>query len=133
MSDTFTFALIAPEKVLAKYPATSATLPASEGDMGVLPQHAPVITTLRPGVVTVTQPTGEIDRLFVAGGFAEVTQTAVTLLADEASKVDELDVTWLQTERDRLTGELREAADEADRQQLQAQLELTHAKLAAAA
>lgn len=128
---TLEFALIAPERVLAKLTAASVTLPASEGDMGVLPQHAPTITMLRPGVVTVETSTGVTERLFVAGGFAEISQTAVTLLADEASAVAELDIVGLQANRTQLHGELREAADDADRALLQAQLDVIEAKITA--
>lgn len=127
------FSLIAPERVLAKLSAASVTLPATEGDMGVLPQHAPTITMLRPGVVTVATTGGETERLFVAGGFAEINQTTVTLLADEASAVAELDIVGLQANREQLHGELREAADDADRALLQAQLHVIEAKIAAVA
>lgn len=133
MADTLNFTLIAPERVLAKLTATSVTLPAAEGDMGVLPEHAPVVALLRPGVVTVVTEKGESERLFVAGGFAEVNQTDVTLLADEASAVAELDIVGLNADRERLHGEMREAADDADRALLQAQLDVIDAKLLATA
>ena len=85
MTTTLQFKLIAPEKVLADMQAKVVQLPATEGDMGVLPEHAPVITGLRDGAVTVTGADGSVQSFTVSGGFAEVTLTAVTLLADAAT------------------------------------------------
>lgn len=132
-ADVLTFTLIAPERVLAKLSARSVTMPASEGELGVLPQHAPLITALKAGVVTVATTDGNSERLFVAGGFAEIAPDSVTLLADEASAVAELDIVGLRADRERLHGELREAADDADCALLQAQLDVIEAKLQAAA
>lgn len=79
------FKLIAPTAVLADMQAQAVQLPATEGDMGVLPEHAPVITQLRDGTVTVTDANGSVHSFTVSGGFAEVTGDTVTLLADTAS------------------------------------------------
>jgi len=84
MATELQFTLIAPEKVLAKLDAKTVQLPATEGDMGVLPDHAPVITGLRDGTVTVTTTDGQTLNFNVSGGFAEVTGDSVTLLADAA-------------------------------------------------
>jgi F-type H+-transporting ATPase subunit epsilon len=85
MATTLAFKLISPSAMLADMPVRSVQLPASEGDMGVLPDHAPVITSLRDGTVTVVDDAGRELRFTVQGGFAEVTPTAVTLLADTAA------------------------------------------------
>lgn len=86
MASTLSFKLISPEKVLADMTAKAVQLPASEGDMGVLPDHAPLITGLRDGTVTVTATDGSQRRFMVQGGFAEVASDSVTLLADAASE-----------------------------------------------
>lgn len=85
MTTTLQFKLISPTAVLADMQAKAVQLPATEGDMGVLPEHAPVITGLRDGTVTATAADGSVQSFTVSGGFAEVTPTAVTLLADTAT------------------------------------------------
>jgi F-type H+-transporting ATPase subunit epsilon len=85
MANALTFTLISPEKVLAELTAASVQLPATEGEMGVLPDHAPVITSLSDGIVAVTGVGGQVSRFTVAGGFAEVTDDAVIVLADTAA------------------------------------------------
>lgn len=87
---TFQLEFVSPEKLLLSRPVEMAVLPAAEGEMGVLPGHAPMIVALRGGVITVTEEGQTSERLFVAGGFAEVTPTRVTILADEATPVAEL-------------------------------------------
>jgi len=86
----FEFELVSPERLLLSEPVDMAVIPGSEGDFGVLAGHSLLISTLRPGVIEVWQ--GEIvtNRLFVVGGFAEVTDTRCTVLADEAVPVDEI-------------------------------------------
>jgi len=87
---TFQLEFVSPEKLLLSRPVEMATLPAAEGEMGVLPGHAPMIVALRGGVISVTENGLETERLFVAGGFAEITPSRVTILADEATPVAEL-------------------------------------------
>ena len=87
---TFQLEFVSPEKLLLSRPVDMAVLPAAEGEMGVLPGHAPMIVALRGGVVIVREDGQETERLYVPGGFAEVTPTRVTILADEATRVDAL-------------------------------------------
>ena len=84
---TFQLEFVSPEKLLLSRPVEMAVLPAAEGEMGVLPGHAPMIVALRGGVITVREDGQETEKLFVAGGFAEVTPTRVTILAEEATPV----------------------------------------------
>jgi F-type H+-transporting ATPase subunit epsilon len=87
---TLQFELVSPEKLLVSRPVEMATIPAAEGEMGVLPGHAPMIVALRGGVISVKENGQTTDRLFVAGGFAEVTPERCTVLADEATPVADL-------------------------------------------
>ncbi|WP_237213547.1 ATP synthase F1 subunit epsilon [Falsiroseomonas oryziterrae] len=87
---TFQLELVSPEKLLLSRPVEMAVLPAAEGEMGVLPGHAPMIVALRGGIITVTENGQVTDRLFVGGGFAEVTPERCTVLADEATPVSQL-------------------------------------------
>lgn len=90
MAGTFQLELVSPAKLLLSRPVDMAVLPAAEGEMGVLPGHAPMIVALRGGVISVTEGGQVTERLFVAGGFAEVTPERVTVLADEATPVEQL-------------------------------------------
>lgn len=87
---TFVLELVSPERLLLSRPVEMATIPAAEGEMGVLPGHAPMIVALRGGVIRVRENGAESERLFVAGGFAEVTPERCTVLADEVVPVAQL-------------------------------------------
>lgn len=82
--------IVSPEKLLLSREVDMAVIPAAEGDMGVLASHAPMIVTLRGGVIEIHDGGRVTDRLFVAGGFAEVTPERCTVLADEAVPVADL-------------------------------------------
>ena len=90
---TFQLELVSPEKLLLSRQVEMVVIPAAEGEMGVLPGHAPMIVTLRGGVIRVVEGGKDAERLFVAGGFAEVTPERVTILADEATPVADLSKT----------------------------------------
>ncbi len=76
--------IVSPERLLLSRPVDMVVIPADEGDLGALPDHAPMIVLLRGGLVRLFEGGQVIDRLFVTGGFAEITPTRVTVLADEA-------------------------------------------------
>ena len=83
MADTLNFDLVSPERSLASFAATAVQIPGSEGDMTAMASHEPVLTTLRPGVLSVTAPSG-VSEFVVTGGFAEVTAQGVTVIAERA-------------------------------------------------
>lgn len=87
---TFLLELVSPERLLLSRQVEMATIPAIEGEMGVLPGHAPMMVALRGGVIRVRENGAESERLFVAGGFAEVTPERCTVLADEVTPVASL-------------------------------------------
>ncbi|MEL7213647.1 MAG: F0F1 ATP synthase subunit epsilon [Pseudomonadota bacterium] len=91
MADTMQFDLVSPERKLASVTATEVQIPGADGDMTAMPDHSPVITTLRPGVLTVTGADGT-SRYAVTGGFAEVTPSATSVLAERAMPADEVTV-----------------------------------------
>ena len=94
---TFRFDLVSPEKLLFAGEVTQVDLPGSEGDFGVLAGHAPLISLLRPGVMTV-YAAGEQVKIVVLGGFAEVGPGGLTVLADVATSVEEVDRAALQAQ-----------------------------------
>ncbi len=85
------FELVTPERLVVSRGVDMVVVPGAEGDFGVLPGHTPMISTVRPGIVDVYEGREIAERMFVAGGFAEVTAVRCTVLADRAVTVDELD------------------------------------------
>lgn len=79
--------IVSPEKLLLSRPVDMVVIPAAEGEMGVLPQHAPMIVLLQEGVIRLYEGARVTESLQVSGGFAEVTPTRVTVLADTATPV----------------------------------------------
>ena len=90
------FELVSPEKLVFSGEVQQVDLPGAEGDFGVLENHAPVVTTLRPGILTV-HTAGGAQRIVVLGGFAEVSASGLTVLAEVAETVADMDRTVLAT------------------------------------
>ena len=87
---TFTFELVSPERVLFSGAVDAVVLPASEGDMTVLAGHAPTMTALKTGFLIITSNPGNGRRVLVRGGFADVNQSGLTVLAERALPEEEL-------------------------------------------
>lgn len=90
MVDKLHFNLVSPERQLMSADVDQVDIPAAEGWMGVLPNHSPFMTTLTPGMVLVKTGSDE-KRIFVRGGFAEISPGGLTVLAEEATPAEELD------------------------------------------
>ncbi|MBV9556491.1 MAG: F0F1 ATP synthase subunit epsilon [Pseudolabrys sp.] len=90
------FELVSPEKLLFSGDVTQVDVPGSEGDFGVLEHHAPLVATLRPGILTVHNG-GEAQKLVVLGGFAEVSEKGLTVVADLADSVEDFNRETLAT------------------------------------
>lgn len=93
---TFHFDLVSPEKLLFSGEVEQVDVPGAEGDFGVLAGHAPMVTTLRPGILTVKGAGGE-QKIVVLGGFAEVSAEGLTVLADTADPVADIDRAMIAT------------------------------------
>ena len=87
---TFHFDLVSPEKLAFSGEVDQVDIPGVEGDFGVLAGHAPVVAAIRPGILTVTTG-GRHEKIIVLGGLAEVSESGLTVLADVATSLDELD------------------------------------------
>src|SRR5881394_4283749 len=97
MAEKVAFDLVSPERLLLSEEADMVTVPGTDGYFGVLAGHMPLITTLKPGVIDVTGGTASGEqRFFVLGGFAEVTTTKVTVLAEEAMRLEDVDSVGLE-------------------------------------
>ena len=119
MPDPFTFDLVSPEKLLLSEEVDMVVVPGAEGDFGVLIGHAALISALRPGVIDTYTGTKVKKRIFVAGGFAEVTGERCTVLAEEAMPVEDIDPSEAETR----VASAREALGDADNELARAQAE----------
>jgi F-type H+-transporting ATPase subunit epsilon len=87
---TFQFDLVSPEKLAFSGEVDQVDIPGVEGDFGVLAGHAPVVAAIRPGILTVTTGSSH-EKIIVLGGLAEVSEKGLTVLADVATSIEELD------------------------------------------
>jgi len=110
MADTFELELVSPEKLLLSEQVEMVVIPGDEGDFGVLPGHSPVISNIRPGVLSVFENGAVTQRIFIASGFAEVTGDRCTVLAEGAEAVEDLD----QASIEQAIRDLQEDADRAE-------------------
>lgn len=133
MADTFQFELVSPEEKLISEPAKYVTIPGTEGEFGVLPGHMSLISSLKAGVVEVTGANDNIQRIFIAGGFADVTANNVTILAENAVPVADLDRAKLEVELKNLQDDLSMASGDTDKARVQAKIEVAVLKLQIAA
>ncbi|HEY5237997.1 MAG TPA: F0F1 ATP synthase subunit epsilon [Rhizomicrobium sp.] len=115
MTEKIPFDLVSPERLLLSEEAEMVTLPGTEGELGVLSGHEPLITTLRPGVIDVKGGTLGDQRFFVLGGFAEINPERVTVLAEEALPIAELDDAALDRRISDIREDLLLAKDDAAR------------------
>ena len=120
MADTLTFDLVSPERLLISEEVTMVTVPGSEGYFGVMAGHAPVITALRPGVVEVQPVEGETRRIYVRGGFAETTGDNLTILAEEAINLADLDRAELESRLAHAREDIGLARDDEERRAAEA-------------
>ena len=90
MAEAFTFELVSPERLLVSEKVESVVIPGTEGEMTVMASHAPVMTTIKPGVVTVKPVSGAEQRYVVFGGFADILPEGCTLLAESAVPVADI-------------------------------------------
>jgi F-type H+-transporting ATPase subunit epsilon len=110
MAEQVTFELVSPAKLLLSRGVEMVVVPGAEGDFGVLPRHAPMLSTLRPGVIAIYENGVAVEKLFVADGFADVNETSCTVLAEEATPVSEI---TLAEAKERMK-QAQEAYQEAD-------------------
>jgi F-type H+-transporting ATPase subunit epsilon len=114
MAGTFKFELVSPERILLSVDADQVVVPGADGDFAVLAGHAPVISTLRPGVIDVTVGTTK-RRVFVKSGFAEVDPSRLTILAQKAYNVEDMTPSIVADELKTAEAELAAAKDDAAR------------------
>lgn len=123
MSDNFTFELVSPERLLLSEEAQKVVVPGSDGYFTVMAHHAPVMSTVKPGVVEATLSSGEQKRIFVRGGFADVSLNGFTLLAEQAIPIEELDADALAQEISNAEEDVADAKSEDKKHAAQTKLD----------
>ena len=124
MAQAFTFDLVSPERLLVSEQVESVIIPGSEGELTVMAQHAPLMTTVKPGIVTVKTAAGAEQRYVVFGGFADILPHACTLLAESAVAIADLNRDDLSRRIDEAREDVAGAPDDESR--TKAEQMLTH-------
>ena len=121
MAAEFNFELVSPERVLMSEMVEHIVLPGSEGQLGVLAQHAPTVVALKPGMINVIKGSAVERRIYVRGGFAEINPEAVTVLAEHALDMDAVDGDVIAHEIAIAEKDLADAAADDDHAKFMAQ------------
>lgn len=124
--------LITPEKILFEGEAQQVQVPGTEGEFGVLTGHAPFISTLKPGVITITLEDGATQKIGVLGGIAEVLPERCTLLIENAKDVSSITQADAQSQLDEAKAALSDAETDGDKKLAEAKIALAEAVLLAA-
>jgi F-type H+-transporting ATPase subunit epsilon len=111
MADTVEFELVSPQKLVSSQSVEMVVVPGAEGDLGVLPGHSPLIAEVRPGVIDIHEGGKVGERIFVAGGFCEISEQRCTVLAEEAMPVGEIS----KTDAEERLKAANESDDDAER------------------
>lgn len=112
MADKLTFSLVSPEAELFSGDVDQVNIPGSEGDLGILPNHSPLMAAIRTGAITVFADGAE-TQYFVQGGFADVTPAGLTVLAEKASLLSDVNADALKADIDSATAALKDLEGEA--------------------
>ncbi len=130
MAENVAFELVSPERLLLSQEVEMVVVPGAEGDFGVLAGHSALVSAIRPGVIAVFENGAVTERIFVSGGFAEVTPERCTVLADGAEPVGDIDRDSLESSLEGLRDAVGSAGD-AERPAAETALAIAEARLAA--
>ncbi|MCH2549926.1 MAG: ATP synthase F1 subunit epsilon [Alphaproteobacteria bacterium] len=125
------FELVSPERLVLSEELNMVVVPGAEGDFGVLPGHSPMISSVRPGVINTYVDGTITSKIFVAGGFSEVTGSRCTVLAEVALPVDEIDRTLVEAELKECLEEINRNNDPLSQKEAKTNVEIAQAKLKA--
>ncbi|HBU99368.1 MULTISPECIES: ATP synthase F1 subunit epsilon [Thalassospira] len=131
MTDTTVLELVSPSALLKSEPVEMVVVPGMEGNFGVLPKHAPMISTIRPGVIDIYAGGKVSERIFVAGGVAEVNPERCTILAEEAVAVSDLKADDAQARLEAADAALKAASTAHDKANAERELEIARAQISA--
>ena len=116
MSDTLHFEIVSPERLLKDAQAAMVVVPGADGDFTALPQHAPMMSTIRPGVIEIYESeNGEPEKFFLKGGLAQINPEGLTILAEEVLQLDAVDADALMTDIAATQKAAHDAQDDVER------------------
>jgi F-type H+-transporting ATPase subunit epsilon len=128
MATSYPLDIVTPERVMLSEDVTETNAPGTEGYLGILARHAPIMTELAPGEVRVTGTDGQISRFVISGGFLEMsTDGRATILADQAERADEIDVSRAEADLEAARQMLADA-EAGSSQHVEARAAITHAE-----
>ncbi|MCC6597714.1 MAG: ATP synthase F1 subunit epsilon [Alphaproteobacteria bacterium] len=133
MTQNIAFELVSPEDRLVSEPVSMAILPGEEGEFGVGANHSALVAALKPGVVELYKNDEKepFRKIFIAGGFADVTGESCTVLAEEAVNVDDLKQDSLESTLKDLMEDIAHATDEVEKKRLRRRVDMTKARISA--
>jgi F-type H+-transporting ATPase subunit epsilon len=123
MADLFKFELVSPEDLLLSQDVRQVLVPGTKGNFTVLPGHAPILSTMRPGVLDVVDEAGSEERIYVRGGVAEVNPKGLTVLAEEAIPLAELSPDVLAQQIKNAEEDVADATEDVKRRRAQESLD----------
>ena len=133
MADVVQFELVSPERLVLSSEVSMVVVPGAEGDFGVLPGHSPMISNVRSGVISIYNDRAIEARIFVAGGFAEVSNNRLTVLTEDAVALDEIKRADADTRLAEAREAVGDASDDRDRVNAEKQLAIAEALVVAVA
>ena len=123
MAESFNFELVSPERLLVTESVHEVIIPGADGEMTVMANHAPVMTTVKPGIVEVKSASGDSNRYVVFGGFADILPEGCTLLAESAVHVNDIDHEALAQRIQNTREDLADASSDADKSRIAERLD----------
>ncbi len=115
MAETFQFDLVSPEKLLMSDPVEQVTVPGADGQFTVLKGHAPFLSTLKPGILDIAAEDGSSQQIYVRGGFADVNTSGLTVLAEQAMPMEEVNAEIMAQQVTDAEEDLADAGDEPEK------------------
>ena len=115
MAEPFQFDLVSPEKLLMSDPVEQVTVPGADGQFTVLKGHAPFLSTLKPGILDITAENGSLQRIYVRGGFADVNASGLTVLAEQAMPMEEVNAEIMAQQVTDAQEDLADAGEDAEK------------------
>lgn len=123
MSETLHLEIVSPERLLKDAEVAAVVVPGADGDFTAMPQHAPMMSTIRPGVVEIlASEDGDAERLFVKGGLAQISPSGLTILAEETLVLDDVDASELNQKISDTREDIQDAKDDVEKTALEKEL-----------
>lgn len=123
MSETLHLEIVSPERLLKDAEVAAVVVPGADGDFTAMPQHAPMMSTIRPGVVEIlASEDGDAERLFVKGGLAQISPSGLTILAEETLVLDDVDASELNQKISDTHEDIQDAKDDVEKTALEKEL-----------